>query len=39
MLGRSFNKMVIRLRQHIRNEIVLERRKEQARLEALQAQI
>jgi two-component system sensor histidine kinase YesM len=39
LLGGSFNRMVRRLTNHIDNEIVLQRSKEQARLEALQAQI
>lgn len=39
LLGRSFDKMLDRLRNHIENEMVLQRHKEQAKLEALQAQI
>ncbi|XID92917.1 sensor histidine kinase [Paenibacillaceae bacterium WGS1546] len=39
LLGGSFNRMVRRLKSHIEKEIILEQRKEQARLEALQAQI
>ncbi|WP_165972416.1 sensor histidine kinase [Paenibacillus piri] len=38
-LGKSFNSMLADLRGRIENEIVLEKRKEQAKLEALQAQI
>ncbi|GGD56086.1 sensor histidine kinase [Paenibacillus nasutitermitis] len=39
LLGKSFNLMVSRLRSSMEREVVLERRKEQAKLEALQAQI
>lgn len=39
LLGKSFSKMLKRVRYHIDNEIILERSKEQAKLEALQAQI
>ncbi|QTH43445.1 sensor histidine kinase [Cohnella sp. LGH] len=39
LLGQAFNKMLERLQGHIDREIVLERRHEQAKLEALQAQI
>jgi two-component system sensor histidine kinase YesM len=39
LLGQTFNKMLVRLQHHIDREIVLERQKEQAKLEALQAQI
>lgn len=39
LLGKSFNLMVGRLRSSMEREVVLERRKEQAKLEALQAQI
>lgn len=39
LLGKSFNKMLRRLRMQINNEIILERKKEQFKLEALQAQI
>lgn len=39
ILGKSFNKMVSRLRHHIQNEILLQKSKEKAKLEALQAQI
>lgn len=39
LLSKSFNHMVKRLRHHLENEIVLERSKEKAKLEALQAQI
>lgn len=38
-LGQSFNSMLTDLRSKIQNEILLEKKKEQARLEALQAQI
>ncbi|MFE5321725.1 sensor histidine kinase [Paenibacillus sp. NPDC056579] len=38
-LGQSFNSMLSDLRSRIQNEIVLEKKKEQAKLEALQAQI
>ncbi len=39
LLGQTFNKMLNRLQGHIDREIVLERHREQAKLEALQAQI
>ncbi|GBF76836.1 two-component sensor histidine kinase [Paenibacillus sp. 598K] len=39
LLGKSFNLMVSRLVSSMEREVVLERRKEQAKLEALQAQI
>ncbi|XID90548.1 sensor histidine kinase [Paenibacillaceae bacterium WGS1546] len=39
LLGKSFNLMVSRLHSSMEREVVLERRKEQAKLEALQAQI
>lgn len=39
LLGKSFSKMLKRLRYHIENEIILERSKEKLKLEALQAQI
>jgi len=39
LLGQTFNKMLDRLRNHLDREIVLERHREQAKLEALQAQI
>jgi len=39
LLGKSFSKMLKRLRYHIENEIILERSKEKMKLEALQAQI
>lgn len=39
LLGQTFNKMLDRLQGHIDREIVLERHREQAKLEALQAQI
>ncbi|CAG7639928.1 sensor histidine kinase [Paenibacillus allorhizosphaerae] len=38
-LGQSFNSMLSDLRGRIQNEIILEKKKEQAKLEALQAQI
>lgn len=38
-LGQSFNSMLSDLRSRIQNEIILEKNKEQAKLEALQAQI
>ncbi|MDF2959344.1 MAG: multi-sensor signal transduction histidine kinase [Paenibacillus sp.] len=38
-LGKSFNSMLTDLRTRMQNEIILEKRKEQAKLEALQAQI
>lgn len=39
LLGRTFNQMLLKLRDHLDREIELERSKEQAKLEALQAQI
>lgn len=39
LLGHTFDKMLERLQNHINREIVLERHREQAKLEALQAQI
>ncbi|WP_165452621.1 sensor histidine kinase [Paenibacillus thalictri] len=39
LVGRSFDSMLVKLRNHIDHEIELERHKEQAKLEALQAQI
>lgn len=39
LLGQTFDKMLVRLQNHINREIVLERHREQAKLEALQAQI
>lgn len=39
LLGKSFSKMLKRIRYHINNEIILERSKDKAKLEALQAQI
>ncbi|MEW9671161.1 sensor histidine kinase [Ammoniphilus sp. 3BR4] len=39
LLGKNFNHMVVKLKRHLENEIELERSKEKAKLEALQAQI
>lgn len=39
LLGKTFNHMLLKLRDHLDKEIELERSKEQAKLEALQAQI
>jgi two-component system sensor histidine kinase YesM len=39
LLGQSFNKMISQMKENIKREILLEKNKEKAKLEALQAQI
>ncbi|CAN7593621.1 sensor histidine kinase [Paenibacillus sp. LjRoot56] len=39
LLSRSMNSMLMRLKSHIENEVILNKQKEQAKLEALQSQI
>jgi two-component system, sensor histidine kinase YesM len=39
LLGKSFNKMIAQMKENIKREILLEKNKEKAKLEALQAQI